>query len=66
MAYIRGGLYLGGGLYSGGLIFRGKFVLVIRGAYIWGVLYSGFYGILCKNVPISLEKTFEAKYKCKF
>ena len=37
-------------IFGEGLIFGGKFVLVIRGAYIWGAyiregLYSGFCGI---------------------
>ena len=32
-------------LIFGGLIFGGKFVLVIRGLYSGGGLYSGFYGI---------------------
>ena len=32
-------------LFVGGLIFGGKFVLVIRGDYIRGGLYLGFYGI---------------------
>ena len=44
-----------GCLYSGGLIFGGKFVLVIRGAYIRGGVYSGFYGIRFRAFLWSLE-----------
>ena len=39
--YIQVGLYSGGGLYSRGHIFGGNIVLVSRGVYILGGLYSG-------------------------
>ena len=47
---ILGELILGWAYIREGLIFGGKFVLMIRGAYILGGLYqgglySGFYGL---------------------